>query len=192
MSEYGDMCKELRDNKREARALFGIPCEGCRKMRPKAEPTIMMPQRKCKVCGNQDHRTWRNIAVDLQRQLDEARELATQERKARHEMDKAWRKQLAQLQQENGRLRKALEFYAKGKHMGGRYKRLMQSDCYVTEDGYKAMAALSAQDDISANTLAMIDKSAQNFKDGNVSEPVEDMKHDDNQPQKLSQTESCR
>jgi len=68
MSEYGEMCRDIREANREAKALFGIPCEGCKKKLPKAEPTIMMPQRKCKVCGYQDYRTWRGIAVELMKE----------------------------------------------------------------------------------------------------------------------------
>ena len=44
---------------------------------------------------------------------------------------------------------------------------------YNETDEYWRNMGFEMQSDISANTLAMIDKSAQNFREGNVSEPVE-------------------
>jgi len=109
---------------------------------------------------------------DLQRQLDEARDSG-----------KYWQGKSKKLQQDNGRLREALEEIAggcEGKDECVLYNYFLRSEdnenveckdaeCYC----FQAKSALSSQSDISANTLAMIDKSAQNFREGNVSEPVE-------------------
>jgi len=64
MGDYGDLCRDMREHRRITRELFGIPCEGCKKKEPKREPTLMMPQKQCKVCGYQDYRTWQEIAID--------------------------------------------------------------------------------------------------------------------------------
>jgi len=56
MSEYAELCRDMRDHKREMKAKFGVLCEGCKIARPKAHPTIMLPQQRCKVCGNKDNR----------------------------------------------------------------------------------------------------------------------------------------
>ena len=51
MSDYGDLCRELRDAKREHRAKFGALCPECKRVRPKAHPSILLPQQRCKVDG---------------------------------------------------------------------------------------------------------------------------------------------
>ncbi len=56
MSDYGDMCRELRDSKRETRMKFGVDCPKCREKRPKACPSILLPQQRCKVDGYRDPR----------------------------------------------------------------------------------------------------------------------------------------
>lgn len=56
MSEYAELCRDMRDHKREMKDKFGVLCEGCKIKRPKAHPTIMLPQQKCKVCGHKDNR----------------------------------------------------------------------------------------------------------------------------------------
>ncbi len=56
MSDYGDMCRELREERRERRAKYGVDCPGCRKKEPKRTPSILLPQQRCKVCGYRDPR----------------------------------------------------------------------------------------------------------------------------------------
>ena len=56
MSDYGDMCRELRDARREARAKHGVECPLCKVQRPKAHPSILLPQQRCKVDGYRDPR----------------------------------------------------------------------------------------------------------------------------------------
>ena len=56
MIDYGDMCHEIRDRKRELKDKFGVDCPGCRKKEPKRTPTILLPGQRCKVCGYRDPR----------------------------------------------------------------------------------------------------------------------------------------
>ena len=56
MSDYGDLCKDLREAKRKARADYGIPCPVCIQLLPKANPSILLPQQRCKIHGYRDPR----------------------------------------------------------------------------------------------------------------------------------------
>ena len=56
MSDYGDMCRELKDAKRELRVKFGVDCPTCTVKLPKATPSLLLPGQRCKVCGYRDPR----------------------------------------------------------------------------------------------------------------------------------------
>lgn len=56
MSDYGDMCHELREAKKAARAKHGVPCPMCVKLLPKANPTILLPGQVCKIHKYRDPR----------------------------------------------------------------------------------------------------------------------------------------
>ena len=56
MSDYGDMCREIRDARREARAKHGVPCPVCVEKLPKAHPSILLPGQRCKIHGFRDPR----------------------------------------------------------------------------------------------------------------------------------------
>lgn len=56
MSETIDDYKALTDHRKAVRAKFGVKCPGCAVARPKAHPTILMPQQRCKVDGYRDPR----------------------------------------------------------------------------------------------------------------------------------------
>jgi len=56
MSDYGDMCKDIRNAKREARFNHGVPCPACVEKLPKANPSILLPQQRCKIHGYRDPR----------------------------------------------------------------------------------------------------------------------------------------
>lgn len=56
MSDYGDMCRDIRDARRDARAKHGVPCPKCAEVRPKAQPSILLPEQRCKVDGYRDPR----------------------------------------------------------------------------------------------------------------------------------------
>ena len=57
----------MRDEVKLGRELFGVPCPRCLEEYPKADPTIMTPQRICKRHKKpyRDFRTWKQIAIDL-------------------------------------------------------------------------------------------------------------------------------
>lgn len=56
MSDYGDICRKLRDAKKEHRRKYGVLCPECSQTRPKAHPSILLPQQRCKVDGYRDPR----------------------------------------------------------------------------------------------------------------------------------------
>ena len=53
-SDYGDFCREIRDARREVRAKHGVPCPECVRLLPKASPSILLPQQRCKIHGYRD------------------------------------------------------------------------------------------------------------------------------------------
>ena len=56
MSDYGDMCRDIREAKREVRAKHGVPCPVCKEKLLRAQPTILLPQQRCKIHGYRDPR----------------------------------------------------------------------------------------------------------------------------------------
>ena len=56
MGDMGDYFNAIRDDRRERRALLGIECPQCKIKRPKANPTILLPNQRCKVDGYRDPR----------------------------------------------------------------------------------------------------------------------------------------
>lgn len=56
MSDMGDDFKALRDHKTRLRIGYGVVCPQCAKVRPKAQPSILLPQQRCRVDGYRDPR----------------------------------------------------------------------------------------------------------------------------------------
>lgn len=56
MSDYGDLCHDMREHKRMMRDKYGIPCPECERLLPKACPSILLPQQRCKIHGYKDPR----------------------------------------------------------------------------------------------------------------------------------------
>jgi hypothetical protein len=56
MSDYGELCRDMREHKRRIRAKFGVDCPQCKVARPKANPSLLLPQQRCKVDGYRDPR----------------------------------------------------------------------------------------------------------------------------------------
>lgn len=69
MSDYGDMCRDIRDARREARSKHGVNCPQCAIARPKAHPSILLPQQRCKVDGYRDPRP-RTAGTEYLKQVD--------------------------------------------------------------------------------------------------------------------------
>ena len=57
MSEIGDDFKVMREHKARLRKKYGIECPECRRLQPKRNATILMPQQRCRVDGYRDTRS---------------------------------------------------------------------------------------------------------------------------------------
>jgi rRNA maturation endonuclease Nob1 len=56
MGDMRDDFKALDAVLKAERQRLRVSCPGCPKVRPKATPTLLMPQQRCKVCGHRDER----------------------------------------------------------------------------------------------------------------------------------------
>ena len=56
MSDMGDDFREMREHKKELRAKFGIECPECKRLQPRRNASILLPQQRCKVDGYRDPR----------------------------------------------------------------------------------------------------------------------------------------
>lgn len=56
MSDYGDLCRDIRSARSDASAKHGVPCPECVVKLPKACPSILLPQQRCRIHGYRDPR----------------------------------------------------------------------------------------------------------------------------------------
>lgn len=56
MGDYGDLCRDMKEFKRDRRARFGVDCPECIRLLPKANPSILLPQQRCRIHNYQDLR----------------------------------------------------------------------------------------------------------------------------------------
>lgn len=49
MSDAIDDYRAIKDHHKALRAKYGIECPMCKKIRPKAHASILLPQQRCKV-----------------------------------------------------------------------------------------------------------------------------------------------
>lgn len=56
MGDVGDVYNDVRDHRRAMRGAFGIACPRCKEKRPRAQPSILLPQQACRVDGYRDPR----------------------------------------------------------------------------------------------------------------------------------------
>lgn len=56
MSDSIDAYKDLADHKKALKRKYGVNCPQCAIHRPRAHPTILLPQQRCKVDGYRDPR----------------------------------------------------------------------------------------------------------------------------------------
>lgn len=49
MSEVAEMYQGMRDFKKLLRATYGKPCPECQRLLPRANPTILLPQQRCRI-----------------------------------------------------------------------------------------------------------------------------------------------
>lgn len=58
MGDMGDDFKAVREQRKEDRAQYGVPCPTCVRLLPKAHPSILLPGHTCRIHGYRDRRTW--------------------------------------------------------------------------------------------------------------------------------------
>jgi hypothetical protein len=56
VSEQVETWNAMADHRKALRAKFGVNCPQCAVKRPKAHPTILLPQQRCRVDGYRDPR----------------------------------------------------------------------------------------------------------------------------------------
>jgi hypothetical protein len=56
MGDEGDFWKDVREHRKHQRATLGVPCPECVRLLPKACPTILLPQQRCRIHGYRDPR----------------------------------------------------------------------------------------------------------------------------------------
>ena len=50
--DIGDIWRATRTQRREQRNLLGVPCPECVRLLPRASPSILLPQQRCRVHKN--------------------------------------------------------------------------------------------------------------------------------------------
>ena len=56
MSDAIDGFRAMKDHTKRLRIKYGVNCPRCAQARPKAHPTILLPQQRCRVDGYVDPR----------------------------------------------------------------------------------------------------------------------------------------
>lgn len=56
MSDTIDDFRSLKDHFKALRAKYGIECPTCKVKLPRAHPTILLPQQRCRIDGYRDMR----------------------------------------------------------------------------------------------------------------------------------------
>lgn len=56
MSDQIDNFRAQKDHLKSLRAKYGVQCPMCQLRRPKAHPSILLPEARCRVDGHQDPR----------------------------------------------------------------------------------------------------------------------------------------
>ncbi len=56
MSDSIDDHKALAYRKKAMKAKYGVPCPMCQRHLPKANPSILLPQERCRIHGYRDPR----------------------------------------------------------------------------------------------------------------------------------------
>ena len=56
MSEVAEMYRGLGEHRKRLRAKHGVACPECQRLLPKASPTILLPQQRCRIHGYRDQR----------------------------------------------------------------------------------------------------------------------------------------
>ncbi len=54
--DVGEMFNEMKADRRAKRDKYGVPCPECVAKLPRACPSILLPQQRCKIHGYRDQR----------------------------------------------------------------------------------------------------------------------------------------
>lgn len=49
MSDMGDDFRALREWRQDLRRRFAVPCQDCRRLLPRAHPSLLLPGQKCRM-----------------------------------------------------------------------------------------------------------------------------------------------
>jgi hypothetical protein len=49
MSETIEIYKAMGDHRKALRAKYGVQCPECKRLRPRAHPSILLPQQRCRI-----------------------------------------------------------------------------------------------------------------------------------------------
>lgn len=56
MGDMGDVFRAMKETRKRDRAKYGVNCPICVAKRPKANPSILLPQQVCRIDGYRDPR----------------------------------------------------------------------------------------------------------------------------------------
>ncbi len=56
MSDAVEWYHDMRDHRKALRAKYGKDCPECKRNHPRANPSILLPQQRCRVDGHVDPR----------------------------------------------------------------------------------------------------------------------------------------
>jgi hypothetical protein len=66
MGDVGDDYKAMKEARRDRRARLGVECPRCKVVRPRAHPSILLPQQRCRVDGYRDPRPYDRAELNLE------------------------------------------------------------------------------------------------------------------------------
>ena len=56
MAQLGEFWRDVKASIKDVREKHGIECPECKRLQPKRDATILLPQQRCKVDGYRDPR----------------------------------------------------------------------------------------------------------------------------------------
>lgn len=60
MGDMGEFWRDVKADRKERRAKYGVECPRCKELRPRTNPSILLPGQRCKVDGYRDARPFIN------------------------------------------------------------------------------------------------------------------------------------
>lgn len=60
MADMGDIYNAMREARRERRDRLGVECPECKRLRPRANASVLLPGQRCRVDGYRDPRRTRD------------------------------------------------------------------------------------------------------------------------------------